>query len=188
MNFTLPDLDVFEIDASLPVPVEVDSFSGVGTTLFNMATAPDGRLFVSNTEARNHVRFEGPGDIASTVRGHTAENRVTIIDGGTVTPFHLNHHIDFDLPFGQQVSGQDKARSIAQPGPMAYINDELWVLPFGSKKIRSTPTRTLSVPAPGSMSPGRATSVWCCPTAGPRASRCRTTAAAPGSTPATGTS
>lgn len=136
VNFSLPDLDVFEIDASLPVPALVDSFSGVGTTLFNMTTAPDGKLFVSNSEARNHVRFEGEGSVATTVRGNTAENRVTIIDGGVVTPFRLNHHIDFDLPFGQQVNGQDKFRAVSQPGAMAYIDGELWVLPFGSKKIQ----------------------------------------------------
>lgn len=136
VNFTLPDLDVFEIDASLPVPVVTDSFSGVGTTLFNMTVAPDGKLFVSNTEARNHVRFEGEGAVATTVRGHMAENRVTIVDGSTVTPFLLNHHIDFDLPFGSQVSAEDKAQAIAQPGPMEYINGELWVLPLGSSKIQ----------------------------------------------------
>ncbi|MFK7976274.1 MAG: hypothetical protein AB8C02_09060 [Halioglobus sp.] len=136
VNFTLPDLDVFEIDASLPIPVQVDSFSGVGTTLFNMTTSPDGKLFVSNTEARNHVRFEGEGLIDTTVRGHTAVNRVTIIDGNAVTPHNLNDHIDFDLPFGDQVSGEDKLQAIAQPGAMAYINGELWVLPLGSSKIQ----------------------------------------------------
>lgn len=139
VNFSLPDQDVFEIDASLPTPALAASHSGVGTTLFNMATSPDGKLFVSNSEARNHVRFEGEGLLATTVRGHTAENRVTIIDGSTVTPHELNHHIDFELPFGQQVSGQDKLQSIAQPGPMAYINGELWVLPFGSRKIQIYP-------------------------------------------------
>ncbi len=136
VNFTLPDLDVFEIDASAPTPTVVTTHSGVGTTLFNLATAPDGKLFVSNTEARNHVRFEGEGQLGTTVRGHIAENRVTIIDGTTVTPFHLNHHIDFNLPFGQQVSGTDKAQAIAQPGAMAYIDGELWVLPFGSRKVQ----------------------------------------------------
>ncbi|MCR9106981.1 MAG: hypothetical protein NXI15_16930 [Gammaproteobacteria bacterium] len=136
VNFSLPDLDVFEINAGLPVPALVDSFSGVGTTLFNMTTAPDGRLFVSNTEARNHVRFEGEGDIATTVRGNTAQNRVTIIDSGVVTPYHLDHHIDFDLPFGQQVGENDKGKSTAQPGAMEYINGELWVLPFGASKVQ----------------------------------------------------
>lgn len=144
VNFSLPDLDVFEIDASLPVPALVNSVSGVGTTLFNMTMSPDGRLFVSNTDARNHVRFEGPGDVATTVRGNIAKNRVTIIDGSSVVPFELNQHVDFDLPFGQQVSGQDKLRSIAQPGAMAYIDGELWVLPFGSSKVQIYPDPDVS--------------------------------------------
>ncbi|MEM9254283.1 MAG: hypothetical protein AAGA91_02485 [Pseudomonadota bacterium] len=139
VNFNLPDYDVFEIDASLATPVVVEEYSAVGTTLFNMAVAPDGALFVSNTEARNHVRFEGKGEIGTSVRGNTAVNQVTIIEGNTVTPYPLNQHVDFTLPFGQQVSGQDKFQSIAQPGPMAYINGELWVLPFGSPKIQIYP-------------------------------------------------
>ncbi|GAB5452343.1 MAG: hypothetical protein Hals2KO_26710 [Halioglobus sp.] len=139
VNFSLPDLDVFEIDASLPVPALADSLAGVGTTLFNMTTAPDGKLFVSNTEARNHVRFEGEGVLGTTVRGNIAQNRVTIVDGGTVTPYLLNHHIDFNLPFGQQVGANDKQKAIAQPGAMAYINNELWVLPFGSSKVQIYP-------------------------------------------------
>lgn len=134
--FDLPDKDVFVINANQATPTLTGSHSGVGTTLFNMATAPDGRLFVSNTDARNEVRFEGEGTIATTVRGHTAENRVTIIDGSTVTPHHLNHHINFNLPFGSQVSNQDKLKSTAQPGGMAYTNGELWVLSFGSNKVQ----------------------------------------------------
>jgi WD40 repeat protein len=136
VNFTLPDMDVFEIDASLPIPALANIFSGVGTTLFNMTTSPDGKLFVSNSEANNHIRFEGEGAVDTTVRGQTARNRITIIDGSSVEPHQLNDHIDFNLDFGEQVSGPDKFQAIAQPGPMAYINDELWVLPFGSKKIQ----------------------------------------------------
>lgn len=136
VNFNLPDKDVFLIDASLATPVLTGSHSGVGTTLFNMATAPDGRLFISNTEARNEVRFEGEGVLATTVRGNTAENRVTIIDGSSVTPYRLDHHIDFDLPFGSHVPEVDKQISTAQPGSMVYHNGELWVLAFGSNKIQ----------------------------------------------------
>ena len=56
----------------------------VGTTLFNMAVNPvSGALYVSNTEARNEVRFEGPGIFGgSTVQGHLAESRITVLDGG----------------------------------------------------------------------------------------------------------
>ena len=59
VRFTLPDYDVFEIDAMAPEPVTRRRFSGVGTTLFNMSVNPvSGVVYVTNQEARNLVRFE----------------------------------------------------------------------------------------------------------------------------------
>jgi hypothetical protein len=52
---------------------------------------------VSNTEARNEVRFEGPGNFGgTTVQGHLAESRITVLSGASVLPRHLNKHIDYD--------------------------------------------------------------------------------------------
>jgi hypothetical protein len=91
------------------------SYSRVGTVLFNLAVNPvSGNVYVSNTEARNEVRFEGTGIFAgSTVRGHLAESRVTVIQpGGTVTPRHLNKHIDYGVvPSAAGV----KEKSLATP-------------------------------------------------------------------------
>ncbi len=145
VQFDLPDLDVFEIDATANPPVEVDNFAGVGTVLFNMVTHPvSGNLYVSNTDSQNHVRFEGPGTIAAgvkpggepaTVRGHLAEARITVINGaGTVTPRHLNKHITYsDVP---QPAGV-KDDSLATPVQMAVSSDggTLYVAAFGSAKI-----------------------------------------------------
>ena len=59
IRFDLPDLDVFELDATQAIPVETQAFPGVGTILFSMAVHPvNGRVFVANTDARNEVRFE----------------------------------------------------------------------------------------------------------------------------------
>jgi hypothetical protein len=71
VRLDLPDLDVFEIDATANPPVETDAFAHAGTILFNMITNPaTGALYVTNTEARNEVRFEGPGIFGgSTVQG-----------------------------------------------------------------------------------------------------------------------
>src|SRR5262249_26870256 len=70
VRFSLPDRDVFSIDALADPPQQTASFAHVGTVLFNMIVNPsNGKLYVSNTEARNDVRFEGPGTFASTVRG-----------------------------------------------------------------------------------------------------------------------
>src|SRR5256885_309893 len=94
VRFSLPDEDVFAIDANATPPVETAAFAGVGTVLFNMAVNPaTGKVYVSNTDARNEVRFEGPGSFAATVpgapspttvRGHLHEARITVLDGAAV--------------------------------------------------------------------------------------------------------
>jgi len=78
-RFTLPDQDVFAIDAAALTTTA--SFAHVGTTLFNLAVNPrSGAVYVSNTEARNDLRFEGAGTFAgSSLRGHLTESRITVI-------------------------------------------------------------------------------------------------------------
>ncbi|HMJ13606.1 MAG TPA: hypothetical protein VK524_19445, partial [Polyangiaceae bacterium] len=60
VRFSLPDQDVFSIDAStLGV---LGSRSNVGTVLFNMAIHPvSHKLYVSNVDSQNLKRFEGHG-------------------------------------------------------------------------------------------------------------------------------
>ncbi|MEM9386094.1 MAG: hypothetical protein AAGA68_13595 [Pseudomonadota bacterium] len=139
VRMTLPDYDVFVIDAGAETPVEVDRISGVGTTLFNMAVSPSGNeLFVSNLDSRNIVRFEGPGEFSpTTVRGHFIENRITVVDldnGNEVLPRHLNKHIDYDRFLG---TDEENAASLATPLQMVVnpAGDELYVAAFGSAKI-----------------------------------------------------
>jgi len=135
VRFNLPDRDVFAIDANnLATPPT--SFAGVGTILFNMVTNPvSGKVYVSNTEARNEVRFEGPGVFGgSSVRGHLHEARITVLDGSSVLPRHLNKHIDYDdvpSPAGT------KSASLATPLGMAVTSDgaTLYVAAFGSSAI-----------------------------------------------------
>jgi DNA-binding beta-propeller fold protein YncE len=141
--FALPDKDVFAIDAAATPPVEVASFSGVGTVLYNMAVNPvNGKVYVTNTEARNEVRFEGPGVFGgSTVRGHLHESRITILDGG-VAPRLLNKHIDYGIvPSPPGV----RERSLALPLGMAITADgtTLYVAAFGSSAIGVFDTQAL---------------------------------------------
>jgi DNA-binding beta-propeller fold protein YncE len=137
VKFELPDLDVFAIDATASVPVQTASFAHVGTVLFNMVTNPvSGKVYVSNTEARNEVRFEGPGLAfgSTTVQGHLHEGRITVLDGGNVLPRHLNKHIDYaQRPAPPGV----KEKSLAQPLDMAVTADgaTLYVAAFGSSKV-----------------------------------------------------
>ena len=136
VRFSLPDIDVFAIDALADPPLAVDTASGVGTTLFNMAVNPvSGRLYVSNTEARNHVRFEGPGSRATTVRGHFVESRISVVTRNGVSPRHLNKHItSYEAPLG---TASDKRNSLATPLGMAVSGDgkTLYVAAYGSSRI-----------------------------------------------------
>ena len=90
VRFNLPDKDVFTINAMANPPAEVPSgvFTGVGTILYNMAVNPvSGKVYVSNTDASNVNRFEGPGIFAGhTVRGQHNQNRISVLQpGGGVT-------------------------------------------------------------------------------------------------------
>lgn len=138
IRFNLPDKDVFAVNAN--TLAQTASFAHVGTTLFNMVTNPaSGKLYVSNTEAFNNVRFEGPGKFGGhTVQGHLAETHVTVISGSTVTPIHLNKHIDYTKLAGSP--GFDptaKDHSLATPLDMAVSSDgkTLYVAAFGSSKV-----------------------------------------------------
>jgi sugar lactone lactonase YvrE len=133
-KFQLPDQDVFAIDAqSLTTQA---SFAHVGTTLYNLAVNPrSGAVYVSNTEARNDLRFEGPGSYAgATLQGHLAETRITVLRGTSVLPRHLNKHIDYRVrPAPAGVADH----SLALPLDLAVSGDgqTLYVAAFGSGKV-----------------------------------------------------
>jgi DNA-binding beta-propeller fold protein YncE len=139
ISFNLPDKDVFKIDANANPPRIVgEAFAGVGTVLYNMAVNPvSGKIYVSNTEALNLNRFEGPGDFAGhSVRAHHNLNRISVLSQfegkNLVEPLHINNHIDFTscckaapnqestlsqaLPMGMQVSKNGKTLYMAAMG------------------------------------------------------------------------
>jgi DNA-binding beta-propeller fold protein YncE len=154
----LPDKDVFTIDLTQTPPALVPGgdFRQVGTTLFNMAVHPkSGKVFVSNTDARNLVRFEGPGGgveqdgrfASTTVRGHIAENRITVLDPTSqgVKPVHLNAHIDFSQCCAPAPNAETE-NSLAFPVGMAMSrkrgwhgqlldSQDLYVAALGSDKV-----------------------------------------------------
>jgi DNA-binding beta-propeller fold protein YncE len=159
VRFELPDLDVFTIDAAADPPREIESVAGVGTVLFSMIANPaTGALYVANTEAMNHVRFEGPGTHVraeghregqpATVRGHLHEARITVIDGGEVTPVRLNQHIAYDDP---RVAPGTRARSVATPLGMAISSDgeTLYVAGYGSSAVAVLDTADLEAGSAG---------------------------------------
>lgn len=149
--FSLPDHDVFAVNANTLNVGAASEFDHVGTILFNMAVNPvSGNVYVSNTELPNLTMFEGPGNHGgSTVQGHLSESRISVLSGAsTVTPRHLNKHIDYsklhtDVP--DLVDPTQKDHSLATPVEMVVSPDgsTLYVAAFGSSKIGVFDTASL---------------------------------------------
>ncbi len=142
--FSLPDYDVFEIDAV--TLAERRRVSGVGTILFNMVVSPvDDTLYVSNLDSNNHVRFAGVASRAdSTVRGHVSDQQISIVGPGQdVRKRNVNKHIDFDEPTGSQA---ERDRSLSTLLGMAISADgqTLYVSAFGSDRIGVFDTAALA--------------------------------------------
>ncbi len=136
VRFTLPDRDVFAINANNLQ--QTKAYSHVGTTLFNMAVNPvNGNIYVSNTDAQNHIRFEGSGDFGgSTVKGNIARSQISVINRrtGKVQARHLNRHIDYEK---RPAPASVKKHTIAQPTQMSVSKDgkTLYVIALGSGKV-----------------------------------------------------
>jgi DNA-binding beta-propeller fold protein YncE len=145
VSFSLPDRDVFAVNANNFAAGNI--FTSVGTILFNMIVNPStGRLYVTNTELPNHVRFEGPGvHGGSTVQGHLSESRITVINPALATdvsPKHLNKHIVYadlhtDVGANHALIDAQKQHSLATPTQMAVSSNgaKLYLAAFGSAKI-----------------------------------------------------
>src|SRR5260221_352747 len=132
VRFFLPDHDVFAIGANAATPAATGSFDHVGTVIFNMITNPaSGVLYVSNTDAKNEFRFEGPGTYAATVvgapagpktvRGHLHEADVTVISGATTAPVHLNSHINYGVVQAATPTASGTA-GVFNPEPASITN------------------------------------------------------------------
>jgi DNA-binding beta-propeller fold protein YncE len=143
VKFNLPDKDVFAIDADFvddPSNPNQDIgrgvYTGVGTVLFNMAVNPkSGKIYVSNTDANNEVRFEGHNNFGGTgsVRGHLVDSRITVLDASSVAPRYLNKHINY----AAQGTADERAKALAFPMGMAVSRNgaNLYVTAFGSSKV-----------------------------------------------------
>jgi DNA-binding beta-propeller fold protein YncE len=160
VRLSLPDKDVHVIDAMASPPQQLSGpagfYTGVGTILFNMVVNPvSGKVYVSNTEALNQTRFEGPGVFAGhSLRGHLHESRITVLGAdGSVTPRHLNKHINYASCCAPVPNAESEA-SLAQPNAMAITRSgaTLYVAALGSSKIGIYDTHQLEqdtfVPSP----------------------------------------
>jgi YVTN family beta-propeller protein len=155
VRFSLPDHDVFAIDADASVldgtaiTAQIDH---VGTVLFNMVVHPNGTIYVSNTEANNMDRLEGSG--ATTLRGELHRAQISLISGGVAQQRRLNPQIVYtDLNPPAWVN----SLSLAIPTDMAISSNgsTLYVAAFGSQKIGIINTSALALApgAPGGYDP-----------------------------------
>ena len=134
--FSLPDKDVFVINANPNPPVMapgINTYSGVGTTLFNMAVRPgSGSVFVTNNEARNHVRFE-PIE-AGGVQGHVVDQRITVLAGIAVSAVPVNPHIDYSVATGPP---EEIAESVSGLNDLVFSGDglTLYAAALGSNQV-----------------------------------------------------
>lgn len=151
VRFSLPDKDVFVINANANPPAQLGGkagyYQGVGTILYNMVVNPvNGKVYVSNTEAGNEKRFEGPGTFAGhSVRGHLHESRITVLDpAGGVNPRHLNKHINY-AACCDAIPNPENDKSLALPQEMVVTSDgrTLYVATLGTSKIGVFDTRAL---------------------------------------------
>jgi hypothetical protein len=146
VQLSLPDHDVFAVNANTFAAGAV--FDSVGTILFNMAINPiTGKLYVTNTESRNEVRFEGPGDHGgTTVQGRLSETRISVLNTAapSVDPQHLNQHIDYgqlhtDVGADHVAIDAQIPHSLATPLQVVVSSDladqKVYVAAFGSAKI-----------------------------------------------------
>ncbi|HEY3243682.1 MAG TPA: hypothetical protein VGM03_10050 [Phycisphaerae bacterium] len=105
----------------------------VGTLLNGISVNPQsGRLFITNTDARNFVRFE------PNVRGHLVDHQVTIVDpaGGTSSKRDLHA----ELPSFNDVSAPNpEAQAISLAEPMAIVTnaagDRAYITAFGVDRV-----------------------------------------------------
>ncbi len=155
VRVSLPDQDVFAIDATANPPAQTKAFAHVGTTLFNMAVNPkSGKVYVSNTEAHNDTRFEGHTPGFTSVVGNAVDSRITVIDpaSASLTTDNLNPHLDHVHGTG------NAALSVAFPQDLSVSADgkSLYVVAQGSSKLAIYDTAALES---GSATPSAASQV-----------------------------
>lgn len=121
IKFRMPDNDVAEIDTRTLAVSRY--YAQVGTVNLGIAVRPfTGDLFVSNTDARNRVRFE------PNLRGRFVDNRVTRIRRQSVpdiTPFNLNPGVP------------TLGTAFAQPAALVFdgLGKNLYVASFGTDRV-----------------------------------------------------
>ena len=113
----------------------------VGTVLFNMLVNPtNGKLYVTNTEARNEVRFEGPGSSARRPCAATCTRRAsrcsTARHRAAAPPEQAHRRAAARLPDDADAGGrQGRQPGDAHAAWRCASDGTLYVAAFGSSKV-----------------------------------------------------
>jgi hypothetical protein len=107
------------------------NFSGVGTLNYDLEVNPSsGVIYVTNHQALNLTRFE------NNLRDNFARMQVTIINplGPTITPIHLNPHINYAVVPGSQA---EIDQSLSCPMDMVWNSNGtlMYMTALGSGKV-----------------------------------------------------
>lgn len=128
--FSLPDADLFRIDATSAAPKVAERFSGAGTLLFNLAVQPgSGTVWLSNAEARNGTRFE------PRLRGQAYSQRVSRLLSGQFRASALNPETGRSA--GGPASQALRDAALSQPLDIVFRADGslAYVAAFQSAKV-----------------------------------------------------
>ena len=131
--YTLADVDVVALNASSASVTTKTEIRGVGTLIGNSVfDASANRLYVVNTDARNHVRFE------PNVRGRFLQHRVSLINfpqsgAPTKTAIDLNPHINYSNAAGTDA---ERAKTLSILADIVRATDgTLYVAATGANKV-----------------------------------------------------
>jgi DNA-binding beta-propeller fold protein YncE len=130
INYTPPDYDVVEIDATLGTITR--NIPAVGTMNFGIAVQPNtGDLWVANTEARNLIFFE------PVLKGHAVDNRVTKIALGGPTPVVTPYDLNPGINYGAFPNTAALNTALAQPTDVVWnpAGTLLYVASLGTDRI-----------------------------------------------------
>jgi DNA-binding beta-propeller fold protein YncE len=122
VRFSLPDKDLFAIDALRDPPAETAFASGAGTILFNLAVEPrSGKVYVSGLESHNLRRF------LPRLRGRFVANRLAIVDFSSrpaaVETVDLNPHLEARRRQARSAAKQPENEAAAEAAAQREIED-----------------------------------------------------------------
>ena len=150
VKFSLPDKDVFVIDANANPPQQLAARAVLQERRHDPlldGREPGERQGLRRQHRREEPRaLRGPGDFAGeTLRGHLHESNITVLTpGGGVAVRHLKKHINYNSCCAP-IPNAENSKSLALPQQMAVTSNgqTLYVAALGSDKIGTFSTAQL---------------------------------------------